>query len=61
MIVYGENREHCLARLRRALDEYVITGIDTLIPLHRRLANNEKVINADFDIHFLEEFCHLGE
>lgn len=61
LIVYGENREHCLARLRRALDEYVITGIDTLIPLHRRLANNEKVINADFDIHFLEEFCQLGE
>lgn len=60
LIVHGENREQCLARLRRALDEYVITGVDTLIPLHRQLASNERVINADFDIHFLEEFCSLG-
>lgn len=57
LIVYGDSREHCLARLRRALEEYVITGIDTLIPLHRKLADSPQVINADFDIHFLEKFC----
>lgn len=57
LIVYGDNREHCLARLRRALEEYVITGIDTLIPLHRKLADSPQVIDADFDIHFLEKFC----
>lgn len=57
LIVYGDNREHCLARLRRALNEYVIDGIDTLIPLHLRLVDSEAVKNANFDIHFLEKFC----
>lgn len=57
LIVFGENREQCLARLRRALNEYVIEGVDTLIPLHLRLTDSDAVKNADFDIHFLEEFC----
>jgi len=54
LIVYANNREQCLARLRRALCEYVIDGIDTLIPLHLMLANHENVASADFDIHLLE-------
>lgn len=57
LIVYASNRKQCLARLRRALNEYVIEGIDTLIPLHLRLANNQDVVNANFDIHFLERMC----
>ncbi|MFQ5764215.1 MAG: acetyl-CoA carboxylase biotin carboxylase subunit, partial [Rhodospirillales bacterium] len=36
LIVHGANRNECLMRLRRALDEYVIDGIETIIPLHRR-------------------------
>jgi acetyl-CoA carboxylase biotin carboxylase subunit len=59
LIVHAENREQCLARLRRALNEYVIDGVDTLIPLHLKLANNKNVVAADFDIHFLESI--LGE
>ena len=58
LIIYARNREQCLARLRRALNEYVIEGVDTLIPLHLRLANNPDVIKANFDIHFLER---MGE
>lgn len=54
LIIHGYNRKHCLARLRRALREYVISGVDTLIPLHQRLANDPRVIDADFNIHFLE-------
>ena len=56
LILHGKDRQQCLARLRRALDEYVISGIDTLIPLHLRLANDSRVIRGDFDIHFLEHF-----
>ncbi|MDR2268325.1 MAG: ATP-grasp domain-containing protein, partial [Holosporaceae bacterium] len=54
LIVHANNREQCLARLRRALREYVIDGVDTLIPLHMKLADNKDVIDANFDIHFLE-------
>ena len=39
------------------LNDYVIEGVDTLIPLHLRLANNPDVINANFDIHFLERIA----
>jgi acetyl-CoA carboxylase biotin carboxylase subunit len=55
LIVHANDREQCLARLRRALKEYVIDGVDTLIPLHIKLADNKAVIDANFDIHFLEE------
>lgn len=56
LIVWGADRQHCLARLRRALSEYVINGVDTLIPLHQKLANDQNIINGNFDIHFLEKF-----
>lgn len=55
LIVHANDRQQCLARLRRALREYVIDGVDTLIPLHQKLALNEDVIKGNFDIHFLEE------
>lgn len=54
IIIHANTREQCLARLRRALHEYVIEGVDTLIPLHLRLANNPDIISGNFDIHFLE-------
>jgi acetyl-CoA carboxylase biotin carboxylase subunit len=57
LIVRGSDRRQCLARLRRALGEYVIDGIDTLIPLHLKLANHPDVIAGNFDIHFLERIC----
>jgi acetyl-CoA carboxylase biotin carboxylase subunit len=43
-------------RLRRALEEYVITGIDTTIPLHQRLVEAPEFIDGDYDIHWLEKF-----
>lgn len=54
LIIHAPDREQCLARLRRALREYVISGVDTLIPLHLKLANNPDVMLGNFDIHFLE-------
>ena len=59
LIVHGNNRNECLLRLRRALDEYVIGGIETTIPLHRRLVANSDIIDGTYDIHWLERFVGL--
>ena len=56
LIVFGQTRNEALMRLRRALDEYVISGIDTTIPLFQRLVTNPDFINGDYDIHWLERF-----
>lgn len=56
LIVHGDTRENCLNRVRRALHEYVITGINTLLPLHGALAEAEDVIKGDYDIHWLEKW-----
>ena len=56
LIVHGATRNECLMRLRRALEEYVITGIETTIPLHQRLVEAPDFINGDYDIHWLEKF-----
>jgi len=54
LIVHADNREDCIMRMRRALDEYVISGIDTTIPLHQRLLNEADFLSGDYDIHWLE-------
>lgn len=56
LIVHGRTRKECILRLRRALDEMVIGGIHTTLPLHRRLVMAEDVINGNYDIHWLERF-----
>ncbi len=56
LIVHANNRNECMMRLRRALSEFVIDGIDTSIPLHQRLMEEPDVINGDYDIHWLEHF-----
>jgi acetyl-CoA carboxylase biotin carboxylase subunit len=56
LIVHGANRNECLMRLRRALSEYVIDGLDTTIPLHQRLMKEPDFVNGDYDIHWLQKF-----
>jgi|SRR6185437_7263313 acetyl-CoA carboxylase, biotin carboxylase subunit len=56
LIVYGATRNECLMRLRRALEEYVIGGIETSIPLHRRIIAAPEFLNGAYDIHWLERF-----
>jgi acetyl-CoA carboxylase biotin carboxylase subunit len=58
LIVHGRDRQECLARLRRALDEYVVDGIKTTIPLLRELVENPDIITGDYNIHWLEN--HLA-
>ena len=54
LIVHGSNRNECLMRLRRSLEEFVVGGIETTLPLHQRLVNEPDFINANYDIHWLE-------
>lgn len=56
LIAYGETREEAIARMKRALSEFVIEGIDTTIPFHLRLLNHEKFVDADFNTKFLEKY-----
>jgi acetyl-CoA carboxylase, biotin carboxylase subunit len=56
LIVHGRTRAECLARLRRALDEFVADGIETTLPLFRTLVRNPSIIAGDYDIHWLEKF-----
>ena len=56
LIVQGSTREECLMRMRRALHEYVIDGIDTTIPLHQAVLNEPSFINGNYDIRWLEAF-----
>ena len=55
LVVHGSNRNECLLRLRRSLDEFVIGGIDTTVPLHQALTLDPDFINGDYDIHWLEK------
>ncbi len=56
LIVHGDTRNECLLRLRRSLEEYVIDGIQTTIPLHQEIILDQNFINGDYDIHWLEKF-----
>lgn len=58
LVVYADTREECIMRLRRALREYVITGIQTTLPLHQKLSFNEDMMKGEYDIHWLEK--HLS-
>ena len=60
LIVHGRTRNECLMRLRRALDEFVVDGVDTTLPLFRTLVRNADVLNGDYDIHWLEGFLADG-
>jgi acetyl-CoA carboxylase, biotin carboxylase subunit len=60
LIVHGRNRNECLMRIRRALDEYVVDGIETTIPLFRALVRNPEIADGNYDIHWLERFLAEG-
>ena len=56
LIVYGRTRESCMMRMRRALEEMVISGVKTNIPLHQALLADPDVIHGDYTIKWLEEW-----
>ncbi len=56
LIVHGKTRTECLMRLKRALSEFVIDGIETTIPLFIDLVNEPDIANGLYDIHWLENY-----
>ncbi len=60
LIVHGRTRGECLMRLKRALDEFVIDGIETTLPLFRALVREKEIIDGEYHIHWLEEFLAKG-
>ncbi len=59
LIVHGKTRNECLMRLRRALDELVIGGIETTIPLFQELIREPDILDGNYNIHWLEK--HLAQ
>ena len=55
LIVYGDDRDHCLARLKRALQEFVVEPIPTTLPLHLRLVDADGIKDGSYNIRWLEE------
>ena len=60
LVVHGRTRTEALMRLRRSLDEFIVDGIDTTLPLFRRLVRNVDIQNGAYDIHWLEDFLRLA-
>jgi len=56
LIVYGRDREGCIRRLKRALEEFVVTGVKTTIPLHQKLVDNPEFLAGDYTIKWLEQW-----
>jgi acetyl-CoA carboxylase biotin carboxylase subunit len=56
LIVFGQSRNEALMRLKRALEEYAITGIETTIPLFRRMTESREFLDGAYDIHWIERF-----
>ena len=60
LIVHGKSRAECLMRLKRALDEFVVDGVETTLPLFRALVRNKDIVDGSYHIHWLEQFLANG-
>jgi acetyl-CoA carboxylase biotin carboxylase subunit len=60
LIVHGKTRTECLMRLKRALDEFVVDGIETTLPLFQKLVRTQDIIDGNYHIHWLERFLAEG-
>ena len=56
LIVYGNNREEAILKLKIALKEYVIDGINTTLSLHEKIISENEFISGNYDIRWLEKF-----
>jgi acetyl-CoA carboxylase biotin carboxylase subunit len=54
--VHARTRNECLMRLKRALGEFVVDGIDTTIPLFKALIAEPDIADGQYDIHWLENY-----
>jgi acetyl-CoA carboxylase biotin carboxylase subunit len=56
LIVRGKDRMEAISRGRRALEQFVVEGVKTTIPLHRAILNNEQFIRGDISTRFMDNF-----
>ncbi|MFN3821756.1 MAG: acetyl-CoA carboxylase biotin carboxylase subunit, partial [bacterium] len=56
LIAWGSDREEAIARMRRALNEFIVEGIATTIPLHLQIINTSEFCSGDFSTQFLEQY-----
>jgi acetyl-CoA carboxylase, biotin carboxylase subunit len=56
LIVFGDDREHCIRRLKRCLSEMALNGVETTIPLFRELIEQPEFLSGDYHIHWLEQW-----
>jgi acetyl-CoA carboxylase biotin carboxylase subunit len=56
LIVYGTTRERCIMRLKRALEEFVVEGMKTTVPLHERIVRTKAFEDGDYTIKWLERW-----
>jgi acetyl-CoA carboxylase biotin carboxylase subunit len=55
LIVHGRDRDQAIRRMQRCLDEFIIEGVRTTIPIHKQILSHERFISGDFTTNFLEE------
>ncbi len=60
LIVHGKNREDAVARMKRALDEFIIEGIKTTIPFHKKVFNHPEFLKGNFNTDFIEKMAESG-
>lgn len=56
LIVHGKNREEAILKMRQALDEFVVKGIKTTIPMHRQIFESQRFVESNYTTRFIEEF-----
>jgi len=55
LIVHGKDRSEAIAKMRRALDEFIIEGVNTTIPFHKKVMSNPEFISGNFNTDFAEK------
>ncbi|MGM8214079.1 acetyl-CoA carboxylase biotin carboxylase subunit [Bacillaceae bacterium W0354] len=61
LITYGKTREEAIQRMNRALDEFIIEGIHSTIPFHKKMMNHPVFVKGDFNTKFLDEYKVLED
>ena len=56
LITYGTNRKECIQKMKRALEEYVILGIDTNIQLHQKIISSDEFTSGNYDLNYMKKF-----
>jgi acetyl-CoA carboxylase biotin carboxylase subunit len=61
LIVHGKNRSEAIAKMKRALDEFIIDGVNTTIPFHKKVMSNPDFISGNFNTNFIEKLYSVTQ